>query len=98
MMIEFSFLTAFFLPITSSTRSAISAGRQIGSKVDGSLRLDRMDSLGACCGSKQGMLNTKWWCLLLLIKKYCVFSALVGGGGDGKLMARSVIQSEINLR
>ena len=35
MMIEISFLTAFFLPIISSTRSAIPAGRQIGSKVAG---------------------------------------------------------------
>lgn len=48
MMIEFPFLTAFFLPILSSTRSTISAGRQTGSKVAGSLRLNRMDALGSC--------------------------------------------------
>ena len=52
MMIELSFLTAFFLPTISSTRSAISAGRQIDSKVAGSLRLDRMDALGSCCGNQ----------------------------------------------
>ena len=52
MMIDISFLTAFFLPLNSSTRSAISAGRQIGSKVAGSLRLDRMGAFGSCCGNK----------------------------------------------
>ena len=82
MMIEISFLTAFFLPNNSSTRSAISAVRRIESKVAGYLRLDRMDASGLVA-ELVGYVEHEWWCLLLLIKKYCVFSALVGDDGDG---------------
>ena len=52
MMIEISFLTAFFLPIISSTRSAIFTVRQIESKVACSLRLNRMDAFGYCWGNQ----------------------------------------------